>query len=521
MIKNNSNPTLGLKENLSQFIFLIIVNAFVGAMIGLERSILPAIAEQEFHLIIKSAIFSFIIVFGFTKAFTNYFAGRLSEKYGRKPILITGWLFAIPVPFILMFAPSWNWILFANLFLGISQGLTWSTTVIMKIDLVGSSRRGLAMGLNEFAGYFAVAGSALATGYIASNYGLRPEPFYLGIAYVVIGLFMSIFVIKETLGHAIFEAKNHPKSEKNSFSQKEIFIETSFRNKELSSVTQAGFVNNLNDGMAWGLFPLFFASFGLDIKSIGILAAIYPMSWGLFQLYTGNLSDKIGRKGLIVWGMWLQALGIIVTVYSNAFLGFAIGALMLGIGTAMVYPTFLAAISDVAHPSWRASSVGIYRFWRDSGYAIGAIISGITSDLFGINVAILLIAFITFLSGVIVSIRMKETLKKQLSNSSFEIPSCISLAELEKIMQSKKDLMLIDVRTPQEFIEGHIEGSFNIPVDELEHRRMEIKKNIMIITICGKGGGRSDNAALILKQNGWSESKPLCGGFNAFKAKGK
>lgn len=419
MIKDNSNPTLGLKENLSQFIFLIIVNAFVGAMIGLERSILPAIAEQEFHLIIKSAIFSFIIVFGFTKAFINYFAGRFSEKYGRKPILITGWLFAIPVPFILMFAPSWNWILFANLFLGISQGLTWSTTVIMKIDLVGPSRRGLAMGLNEFAGYFAVAGSALATGYIASNYGLRPEPFYLGIAYVFIGLLMSIFVIKETLGHAIFEAKNHSKSENNFFSQKEIFIETSFKNKELSSVTQAGFVNNLNDGMAWGLFPLFFASFGLDIKSIGILSAIYPMSWGLFQLYTGNLSDKIGRKWLIVWGMWLivwgmwlQALGIIVTVYSNTFLCFAIGALMLGIGTAMVYPTFLAAISDVAHPSWRASSVGIYRFWRDSGYAIGAIISGITADLFGINIAILLIDFITFLSGFIVSIRMKETLLK-------------------------------------------------------------------------------------------------------------
>lgn len=404
-------PVLGLKENLPQFMLLIIVNAFVGAMIGLERTILPAIAEQEFQMVVKSAIFSFIIVFGFTKAFTNYFAGRFSEIYGRKTILVLGWFFAIPVPFMLMWAPSWNWILFANLFLGISQGLTWSTTVIMKIDLVGPSRRGLAMGLNEFAGYFAVAGSAAATGYIASNYGLRPEPFYLGIIYVAIGLFMSIFIIKETLGHAHHEAKNHPKSENKKLSQKEIFVQTSFKDKELSSVTQAGFVNNLNDGMAWGLFPIFFASFGLDIKSIGILAAIYPMSWGLFQLWTGHWSDKVGRKWLIVWGMWLQALGIVVTVFSSTFVGFSIGALMLGIGTAMVYPTLLAAIGDVAHPSWRASSVGVYRLWRDSGYAIGAIISGITADFFGINIAILLIAFITFLSGGIVVIRMTETLK--------------------------------------------------------------------------------------------------------------
>jgi MFS family permease len=410
---SDKNISLGLKENWLQFTILVIINAFVGAMIGLERSILPSIAENEFNMIAKSAIFSFIVVFGFTKAFTNYFAGRLSEQYGRKFVLILGWIVAIPFPFILMYANSWNWVIFANILLGISQGLTWSTTVIMKVDLVGPSKRGLAMGLNEFAGYFAVAGSALSTGYIASYYHLRPEPFYLGVLYVIAGLLMSIFLVKETKEYAILEAKLHHTeiiSEKKS--QKEIFIFTSFKNKELSSVTQAGFVNNLNDGMAWGLFPLFFASKGLDIKTIAILSSIYPFSWGIFQLFTGYWSDKVGRKWLIVWGMWLQAIGIILTVVSSVFYGFALGALFLGIGTAMVYPTLLASIGDVAHPSWRASSVGIYRLWRDSGYAIGAIISGITADLFGLDTAIWFVAFITFLSGWIVVLRMKETLIK-------------------------------------------------------------------------------------------------------------
>ncbi|MFN8672748.1 MAG: MFS transporter [Candidatus Sericytochromatia bacterium] len=411
-MNTKKTPVLGLKENLAQFFILVIVNAIVGALIGLERSILPAIAENEFNIIAKSAILSFIIIFGFTKAFTNYFAGRFSEKYGRKIVLVIGWLFSIPFPFILMWASSWSWILFANILLGISQGLTWSTTVIMKIDLVGSSKRGLAMGFNEFAGYFAVAISALITGYIAEEYSLRPQPFYLGILYVILGLFISIFIVKETKEYAEYEAKNNQKIEYLEITQKELFIKTSFKDKNLSSVTQAGFVNNLNDGMAWGLFPLFFANQGLDIKTIGTLSAIYPMTWGISQLWTGHLSDKIGRKWLIVWGMWIQVIGIITTVISISFIGFAIGGLLLGIGTAMVYPTLLASIGDVAHPSWRASSVGIYRLWRDSGYAIGAIISGITSDFFGLNVAIWLVAFITFLSGGLVAIRMKETLGK-------------------------------------------------------------------------------------------------------------
>lgn len=402
----NDGIKLGLKENSGQFFLLILVNAFVGAMVGLERTILPKLAEDQFHMVAKTAILSFIVVFGLTKAFTNYFAGRLSDEIGRKKVLILGWLLAIPVPFILIWAPTWNWVLVANIFLGVSQGLTWSTTVIMKIDLVGPKKRGLAMGLNEFAGYFAVAVSAWATGYLASVYSVRPEPFYLGIGYVFFGLLLSLFFVKETLSHVHHELKNHEKVE---FSQKEIFLRTSFLDKNLSSVTQAGFVNNLNDGMSWGLFPILFASFNLSLAQIGILAAIYPATWGIFQLFTGHLSDIYGRKWFIVWGMWIQAIGIAVTAISHDFFGFASGGVLLGLGTAMVYPTLLAAIGDVAHPSWRASSVGIYRLWRDAGYAVGAIIAGILSDYFGIYTAIWFIAGLTFVSGLVTASRQNET----------------------------------------------------------------------------------------------------------------
>jgi MFS family permease len=405
---------LGLKENWYQFTILVIVNAFVGAMIGLERTLLPQIAEKEFGLSVKSAILSFIVVFGFTKALTNYFAGRWSDQLGRKKILIVGWIFAIPVPFLLIWAPSWRWILIANVFLGISQGLTWSTTVIMKIDLVGPLRRGLAMGVNEFAGYFALAISALITGYIANLYGLRPQAFYPGLVYVSIGLFLSVFLVEDTMGHRSLEimlSPDHKNSLTPAFSQKKIFLRTSFSDKNLSSITQAGFVNNLNDGMAWGLFPILFASHSMDLTHIGWLAAIYPATWALFQLVTGQLSDVWGRKVFILWGMWIQALALLITLFSSSFSGYIIGSVCLGLGTAMVYPTLLAAIGDVAHANWRASSVGVYRLWRDSGYAFGAIISGFVADLFGIQTAIGLVAFITFLSGIIVAIRMTETLK--------------------------------------------------------------------------------------------------------------
>jgi MFS family permease len=403
---------LGLRENLGQFSLLVLVNAFVGAMVGLERSILPAMAEQEFHVAARAAILSFIVVFGVSKALTNYLAGRLSDRYGRKHVLVAGWLVAVPVPFVLMWAPDWSWIVAGNVLLGISQGLTWSTTVIMKIDLVGPRRRGLAMGLNEFSGYFAVAGSALATGWIAAHYGLRPQPFYLGIVYVAVGLALSAFVVRETREHSRHEASLHPSVAHADAAptQGEIFRRASFTDRNLSSVSQAGLVNNLNDGMAWGLFPLVFAAAGLDLARIGVLAAIYPAVWGVTQIFTGGFSDRVGRKWLIAGGMWLQAVGIAITAVAGGFAGFAAGAVLLGLGTAMVYPTLLAAIGDVAHPSWRASAVGVYRLWRDLGYAIGALIAGVTADVFGLAAAVWLVAAVTLASGVVVAVRMRETL---------------------------------------------------------------------------------------------------------------
>ncbi|RVU48546.1 MFS transporter [Lujinxingia sediminis] len=404
---------LGLRENIAQFSLLVLVNAFVGAMIGMERSILPAIAEDEFELAARTAILSFIVVFGVTKALTNYMAGRWSDRFGRKAVLIAGWLVAAPVPFLLMWAPSWSWILGANVLLGISQGLTWSTTVIMKIDLAGPKNRGLAMGLNEFAGYFAVALSALATGFIAAEYGLRPQPFFPGIAFVVLGTLLSIFAVRETQHHVALESSQTGHTDAATLSAREVMTRTSFSDPNLSSVSQAGLVNNLNDGMAWGLFPLVFAAASMSLGQIGTLAAIYPAVWGMGQLFTGAWSDTIGRKGLIVAGMWTQAAGIVVIAFGATFAMFALGAGLLGLGTAMVYPTLLAAIGDVAHPSWRASAVGVYRLWRDMGYAFGALLAGIIADAFGLSVAMLTIAALTFASGVVVATRMRETLRAE------------------------------------------------------------------------------------------------------------
>jgi MFS family permease len=390
-----SDVRLGLRENLGQFTLLVVVNAFVGAMVGMERTILPAIAEQDFHLAAKTAVLSFIVVFGVTKALTNYLAGRLSDRFGRKHAL-----------------------------LGVSQGLTWSTTVIMKIDLAGTQKRGLAMGLNEFAGYFAVAGSALATGFVAAQYGLRPEPFYLGVVFVALGLFLSVVVVRETKHHVAAESKLHGELPPEGMpTQREVFWRTSLLDKNLSSVSQAGLVNNLNDGMAWGLFPLFFAAARMDLGQIGTLAAIYPATWGITQIFTGAWSDRVGRKWLIASGMWVQALGIVVIVLSSAFAPFATGAALLGVGTAMVYPTLLAAIGDVAHPSWRASSVGVYRLWRDLGYAIGALLAGLTADALGLPAAMWLVAALTFASGVVVAVRMRETLRRQ--EGPAPSPTCV------------------------------------------------------------------------------------------------
>lgn len=405
-----SVPKLGLRENLAQFSLLVLVNAFVGAMVGMERSILPAIAEEEFELVARTAILSFIAVFGVTKALTNYFAGRFSDRFGRKPVLVAGWIVAAPVPFLLMWAPSWSWILATNVLLGISQGLTWSTTVIMKIDLAGPKKRGLAMGFNEFAGYFAVALSALATGFIAAEYGLRPEPFWLGVVFVVLGGSLSLFLVRETQGHVQLESKEAGGEDE--LSAIEVIKRTSFTDPDLSSASQAGLFNNLNDGMAWGLFPLLFAAANMSLSQIGTLAAIYPGVWGLGQLFTGAWSDRVGRKKLIVAGMWIQAVGIVVIAMGDTFAVFAAGAALIGGGTAMVYPTLLAAVGDVAAPSWRASAVGVYRLWRDMGYAVGAVLAGVIADQFGISVATLCIAGLTFLSGGVVAVRMRETLKR-------------------------------------------------------------------------------------------------------------
>ena len=402
---------LGLRENLPQFALLVVVNAFVGAMVGLERSILPAIAEQEFHIAARAAILSFIVVFGITKALTNYGAGRFADRFGRKHVLVAGWLVAIPVPFLLMWGPSWDWIVAANLLLGVSQGLTWSTTVIMKIDLVGAKRRGLAMGINECSGYVAVAASAFATGWIAAHYGLRPQPFYPGVVYVAAGLFLSASMVRETKNHVAHETNlRAAETPERSPSQREVFWRTTLTDRNLSSVSQAGLVNNLNDGLAWGIFPLYFAAAGIGLERIGLLAGLYPAVWGVMQLFTGAWSDRVGRKWLIVGGMWVQAGGIGVTVATSTFAMFAVGALLLGAGTAMVYPTLLAAIGDVAHPRWRASAVGVYRLWRDLGYAIGALLAGIVADAFGLAAAMWLVAAVTFGSGIIAALRMSETL---------------------------------------------------------------------------------------------------------------
>ena len=409
--ENTPSVRLGLGANFAQFSLLVVVNAFVGAMVGMERSILPAIAEQEFHLAARTAILSFIVVFGVAKALTNYGAGRWSDAVGRQRVLVLGWLVAAPVPFLLMWAPTWSWVLVANLLLGVSQGLTWSTTVIMKIDLVGPSRRGLAMGLNEFAGYLAVAASALATGWIASAYGLRPQPFYLGVGFVVVGLGLSVLAVGDTMHHVTHEsAAVGGVASEGLLTPAEVFWRTSLHDRSLSSVSQAGLVNNLNDGMAWGLFPLVFAASGVNLSTIGALAAVYPATWGVGQLVTGALSDRTGRKPLIVWGMWVQAAGIAVIALATAVAGFALGSVLLGLGTAMVYPTLLAAVGDVAHPAWRASAVGVYRLWRDLGYAIGALAAGLVADAFGLGAAVWAIAAVTFASGVVAAVRMTETL---------------------------------------------------------------------------------------------------------------
>jgi MFS family permease len=417
---NGDRIRLGLRANLAQFTLLVVVNALVGGMLGQERTVLPLLAKDEFGLTGITVAMTFIVAFGLVKAVTNFVAGTLSDRLGRKPILVAGWLIGLPVPLLLIWAPVWGWVVFANVLLGINQGLTWSTTVIMKIDLAGPKQRGLAMGLNEAAGYMAVSVTALLTGYIAARTGLRPEPFYLGIAYAVLGLGLSTVAVRETRHYAAHEAANHQGADDaldEDLSTGDVFIQTSIAEPSLSAASQAGLVNNLNDGMAWGLLPLFFAAAGISVGRIGALAAIYPAVWGLGQLVTGAWSDRVGRKRLIVAGMWVQAVAIGLIASGEEFAMWASAMALLGVGTALVYPTLLAVVGDVAHPRWRASAVGVYRMWRDAGFAVGALLAGIIADVIDPPAAIWTVALLTAASGTLVAVRMRETHPQALARS--------------------------------------------------------------------------------------------------------
>ncbi len=403
MSKSATDIRLGLKENWQQFSLLLLINAFVGGMVGLERTILPKLAEEEFLIVATSAVLSFIIVFGLVKALVNYFAGLLANRLGRKNLLVIGWLFAVPVPFILMYAQAWEWVVLANVLLGINQGLAWSSTVVMKIDLVGEKHRGLAMGLNESFGYFSIALVAFTTGWIAAEYGLRPYPFYQGVGFVALGLLLSLVFVKDTQHHVAAEAKtNNQKLLKN------VFRDTTWRDNNLGSVSQAGFVNNLNDGMIWGTLPIVLANRGFDLKAIALIVSIYPAVWGIGQLVTGKLSDHYNKKHMLVLGMAAQGIALMAMFWAGTELQFIIPAIILGAGTAIVYPTFLSAIAGFTHPSQRAQSIGVFRLWRDLGYAFGAGLTILLSYYFPMDTAILSIGILTVISAVIIQIRMTQ-----------------------------------------------------------------------------------------------------------------
>jgi MFS family permease len=421
---------LGLRPNIYQFLILVLVNAFVGAMVGLEQTVVPLIGKDTFHIESNTLILSFIASFGMVKAILNLLAGNLSDRWGRRKVLILGWIFGLPVPFILLFAPNWNWIVFANVLLGINQGLAWSMTVNMKVDLVGKKNRGLALGFNEFAGYISVAIVGFVTGYLASSFGLKPYPFYIGIAFAILGFLISWLVVKDTRKYTALEIKNEESnnigivdnnnnSSKGHLHFKEVFIQTSWKDRSLLAVSQAGLINNLIFGVSWGLFTLYFAAFGTSVNDIGFLKALHPGIWGVLQLVTGSLSDRLGRKILIYPGMIVQAIGVWIVLFTNSFFGWIVGMSFLGIGTALVYPTLLAAISDIAHPRWRATSLGVYRFWRDLGFVFGAVGIGFIADILSISIAIQFVAWVALASGIFVLVVMRET--KRVSSMALKV----------------------------------------------------------------------------------------------------
>jgi MFS family permease len=471
-------------------------------MVGMERSIFPKFAEAEFGMASKTAILSFIVAFGITKAITNYFTGKLANRFGRKNLLLFGWILAIPVPFILIYANSWNWVIFANILLGISQGLTWSSTVVMKIDLVGEKDRGFAMGLNEFAGYFAVGVVAFLTGIIAEKYGVTPYPFYLGIGISITGFLLTLFLVNDTR-HFVHQETITTTSKQGKLNN--VFIETTFKNKTLSAVTQAGLVNNLNDGMIWGLLPIVLFSMHYNTVNIGIITAIYPTVWGIGQLFTGKMSDVYSKKTMLFWGMLLQGIAIVSIPFCTVFYQLALVSGLLGLGTALVYPTFLSTIAGATNPIQRAESIGVFRLWRDLGYAIGAIISGITADVFGVEYAIYLIGIITIVSSIIIKVRMPNDIKKSID--------CIEVETVKKLIENNTIVQIIDVRSKEEFENYHIENAIHISLDALKENSVLLNKKNQYVTACGKGGGRSIDAAKLLSDLGF-KANWLCGGTN-------
>jgi len=486
--------TLGLRQNWKQFTLLVIVNAFVGGMVGIERTVLPLLAEVEFGIASQAAALSFIMAFGVSKALANYFTGRLAGRYGRKALLMTGWILALPVPFMLIYATSWNWVVAANILLGIHQGFAWSSTVVMKMDLVGEKDRGLAMGLNEFAGYLAVAAMAFLTGYLASHYGPRPVPFQVGIGIAVVGLLLTALWVRDTRHHVAGEAATSvvPKLKK-------VFLDTSLRHRVLGTVTQAGLVNNLNDGMLWGLLPVLLFREGFGQAGIGAIAAVYPAVWGLGQLATGKLADHVNRRTLLVLGMVMQGLAILLLPFIHTQGAYIALSATLGLGTALVYPTFLATIAAHTHPTQRAESLGVFRLWRDMGYAIGALMTGLIADRFGITASILAIGAVTVLSGIVVWLRMPSERK------------CMEPEDLKPLL-SRTDVRIVDVRSAEEYASGHLPEAINIPLDGLLEQARSWSRKQRIVTVCAKGGGRSAQAAQTLRDMGFGRTWWLCGG---------
>lgn len=491
----------GLRQNWAQFTLLVIINAFVGGMVGLERTMLPQLAESEFGIRSNTVILSFLVAFGLAKALSNYAVGFWANRIGRKNLLVIGWGMAIPVPFLLMYATEWRWIVAANILLGINQGLAWSSTVVMKMDLVGERQRGLAAGINEFAGYLSVGLVAFLTSYLAAQYGVRPVPFYTGVALTVLGFTGSLFFVNDTARFVRQEAQQctipllrHP------------FLDTTLRHRALSAVTQAGLVNNLNDGMLWGLLPLLLLSKQFTVAEIGLLAAIYPAVWGVAQLFTGPLSDRYPVRIILFAGMSLQALGIIALTGAGTFSEFVLISAGLGIGTALVYPTFMVAIAQFTHPQQRAESLGVFRLWRDLGYAIGALLTGLLADRWGIEWAILAVGGLTGLSGFITLFRMRPD------------TGCIPAAEVKRRLGERAELTIIDVRSPEEYGHYHIPGSMNIPLPQLAETRRLFKPGDRLITTCTVSGGRSVEGHQKLRSLGFRNVRWLCGGTSGWAA---